>query len=149
LYADWADGTTRAETYVMEEVLAWADVNLTLNGARHIMGVSMGGYGALVLALRHPGVFASASSISGFMTSSAVLGNGPLPEFSERVWGTGAAGGLARRAADVRSLVADDKRTADLRLGFDCGAEDDLAAENRSFHDLLEGMGVAHGYLEF
>jgi len=34
---------------------------------RGVMGMSMGGHGSFVLALRHPGSFASVSSMSGVM----------------------------------------------------------------------------------
>src|SRR5262249_42005211 len=65
-YCDWADGTACMETFVIDELVPWAEKNLPLDGTRWISGLSMGGYGSLLLALRHPGTFASATSLSGF-----------------------------------------------------------------------------------
>jgi S-formylglutathione hydrolase FrmB len=69
-YADWADGTTRAETFVADELLRWAAEEFPLDGRRWVSGLSMGGYGALLLALRAPGRFASATSTSGFFRTA-------------------------------------------------------------------------------
>jgi enterochelin esterase family protein len=52
--------------YVAEELVAFADRSApTLPGRRGVVGKSSGGVGALHLAMRHPGVFQAAASISG------------------------------------------------------------------------------------
>ena len=48
-------------------------------GARAIAGLSMGGYGAIMLGLRHPDVFSVACSHSGAMRSSSVPRCRPSP----------------------------------------------------------------------
>ncbi|HVE95230.1 MAG TPA: alpha/beta hydrolase family protein [Acidimicrobiales bacterium] len=143
-YADWHDGSARVETYVLDELLGWADSALPLNGVRHVAGISMGGYGALTLALRRPGRFESASSTSGYFDPMRLFGSGRVPDFSDRVWGD-----ADRRAAhDPRTLVADPARRANLRVAFDCGTEDDLIADNRAFHQHLTDLEIPHGYAE-
>ncbi len=55
----------RMESYLMVELLPAVQREFELNGRRQgIFGHSMGGHGALTLALRHPGRFASVSSFS-------------------------------------------------------------------------------------
>jgi S-formylglutathione hydrolase FrmB len=66
-------GTPRWETFSMTQVLPWVDANFrtiaTRNG-RAIAGLSMGGYGAMSYAARHPDLFVSASSFSGAVDTS-------------------------------------------------------------------------------
>ena len=54
------------EDHVVRELAPWIDANYpTLAGRRAVVGKSSGGFGALHLAMRHPGVFPVAASISG------------------------------------------------------------------------------------
>jgi len=54
----------RMETYVTRELIALIDAEFPTNGARSISGHSMGGHGALTLALRHPHLFRSVSAFA-------------------------------------------------------------------------------------
>lgn len=123
-----------------------------------ISGLSMGGYGALALALRYPDRFRSAVSHSG------AVGFGYVPDY---------AGDLARRnGLDVEwsdafrkefgRILGDDSRAvqADLfhlfttansvpRLRIDCGTEDGLLNVNRQLQAHLEALGIVHEYAEF
>lgn len=60
----WA-GHWRMESYLLRELLPAVVSEFTLDGARQgLFGHSMGGHGALTLALRHPGVFRSVSAFA-------------------------------------------------------------------------------------
>jgi S-formylglutathione hydrolase len=50
--------------YVVEELPALVEAHFPANGARAISGHSMGGHGALVIALRNPGRYRSVSAFS-------------------------------------------------------------------------------------
>jgi enterochelin esterase-like enzyme len=66
------------ETGLVEHVVPWIDANLptiALPSGRIIAGLSAGGYGAINTALRHPGVFGTAESWSGYFTP---LHDGPF-----------------------------------------------------------------------
>lgn len=141
-YCDWADGTARAESYLMEELLPWAATVLPVSDTRWVTGLSMGGYGSLLLALRHPGVFSSASATSGFFDPLRLFDF--VEEASERMWG----GPGERESHDVTCLVAQPERRAGLRIALDCGTDDPLIDENRRFHQLLRSLDVDHGYAE-
>ncbi|MDQ7840534.1 MAG: alpha/beta hydrolase-fold protein [bacterium] len=65
-----SDATGRYEDFTVSELVAHADRRFrTLASPAHrgIVGKSSGGYGALVLAMRHPDVFGAAASHSGDM----------------------------------------------------------------------------------
>ena len=141
-YTDWYDGTTCAETYIMRELLPWIDSELPSNRRLHIGGLSMGGYGALLLALRNPGVFRSASATSAFFDPLRLFRF--VPDAAARIWRDEAA----RLDHDVCHLVSDESRRAGLRLALDCGLGDHLLDANRDFHAHLQRLGVAHGYVE-
>jgi S-formylglutathione hydrolase FrmB len=141
-YTDWADGTTKAETFVVDELLPWAAQELPVDDRRWITGLSMGGYGALMLALRHPGTFASATATSGFFDPRRLLTFVPAAE--SRIWG----GAERIPDYDVTRLVTDPDRLAGLRLALDCGTEDHLIDQSRGLHAQLTELGVPHGYAE-
>ncbi len=54
----------RMETYVVEELIGLIDAEFPTTKARSISGHSMGGHGALTLALRHPHLFRSVSAFA-------------------------------------------------------------------------------------
>jgi S-formylglutathione hydrolase FrmB len=113
---------------------------------RAIGGLSMGGYGAVKLGLKHPALFASVTSHSGAVGAQRDrdLIKKLNPEF-ERVFGKAPAGGSEDPAAIVERL--DHGLVPALRL--DCGIDDFLLDENRTFHRLLESMHIPHEYEEF
>jgi S-formylglutathione hydrolase FrmB len=66
-WADAADGSDRVEDRLLREVIPAVEGRHLRNAAhRAIGGFSMGGYGSMNLALRHPDVFGSVISISGY-----------------------------------------------------------------------------------
>ena len=52
------------ESYVVEELIGLIDAEFPTTKARSISGHSMGGHGALTLALRHPHLFRSVSAFA-------------------------------------------------------------------------------------
>ncbi|MFT3800755.1 MAG: S-formylglutathione hydrolase [Burkholderiaceae bacterium] len=69
--APWA-GHFRMEDYVVDELPALVDALVATTGRRGLSGHSMGGHGALTLALRHPGRYASVSAFSPIVAPSQV-----------------------------------------------------------------------------
>lgn len=71
-WSDWynggAGGAPMYETYVVEQLIPLIDASFRTipdRSQRAVAGVSMGGYGSMMLAARHPDLFADAASISG------------------------------------------------------------------------------------
>jgi enterochelin esterase-like enzyme len=60
------------ERYVVDDVVPWASTQLPVartGSSRVIAGFSAGGYGAVDIALRHPGLFGVAESWSGYFAA--------------------------------------------------------------------------------
>ncbi len=62
----------RMEDYVVQELPALIEAHFPATDKRSICGHSMGGHGALTLALRHPGRYASVSAFSPIVAPSQV-----------------------------------------------------------------------------
>lgn len=60
------------DDYITEELPAVIEANFPASNLRAISGHSMGGHGALVLALRHPNLYRSASAFSPIVAPSQV-----------------------------------------------------------------------------
>ena len=69
--APWAPHF-RMEDYVVQELPALIEQHFPASAARGIFGHSMGGHGALTLALRHPGKYKSVSAFSPIVAPSQV-----------------------------------------------------------------------------
>ncbi len=64
----------RMETYVGEELIPLIDRAFPTTGTRSISGHSMGGHGALTLALNHPDLFRSVSAFAPIASRPAAPG---------------------------------------------------------------------------
>jgi putative tributyrin esterase len=88
-YVNSCDGRVRYEDFFVQELIPFVDRTYRTirdRRARGISGVSMGGYGALHLAMRHPDIFGSVSA------QSAAL----IPKFPNPLPATGRWGFYAR-----------------------------------------------------
>lgn len=113
-----------------------------------VTGLSMGGYGALKLALSNPTRFVSAVSHSGalgFGHSKVNHDGNALPAEFTRILGADPADGpndLYRLAADLRPAQRPNIR-------IDCGTDDFLLESNRAYTTFLKEIGFPHEYEEF
>ena len=62
----------RMYDYIVEELPALIEAHFPVNGRRGIMGHSMGGHGALVIALRNPGRYKAVSAFAPIVAPSRV-----------------------------------------------------------------------------
>jgi S-formylglutathione hydrolase FrmB len=160
----------RYDDYLAHDLIAHVDSayrTLATRAHRGIAGLSMGGYGAIVVALGHPELFAAAASHSGVLSplysglrpfappakyltdadSIHARWRGLWPDVS-RVFGTDTTGWYARDPARLaRKLQAAGGPMP--AIFMDVGTEDGLADQNRAFHWELGRMGVAHTYAEW
>lgn len=121
---------------------------LAVRAGRAIAGLSMGGYGALKFALKHPQMFFFAGSMTGALSAPLDLGN-EVEEFREGLaQAFGPPEDPRRSQNDVFSLAeaADPARLPYLYL--DCGAQDSFLATNRRFAALLQSRGIPYEYHE-
>jgi putative tributyrin esterase len=104
-----------------------------------VAGLSMGGYGAFKWALRDPGRFAAAASLSGALDVAQLAKEGDRRELFERVF---AGRGPAGTDDDLLHLLATRDPAALPRLLLRCGTEDRLIAQNRRFAAACAERGV-------
>lgn len=138
------------EDDIIKDVLELVDRTFPVKAeraGRAIGGLSMGGYGALKLGLKHHEMFASVNSHSGavdFARRDPAMAAEASPEFASIV-GDKPKGG----PNDVFALAekVDHGRVPAIRI--DCGLDDDLIDENRALHKHLKSLHIAHEYAEY
>lgn len=156
--------TPAYEAWITKDLVAWTDATyrtIASKQGRAIVGLSMGGFGALQLGMRHKDLYAAAGSHSGI---DALLYKGPFPYVAGKVelftqvaepddmivkWLVRLFGkDIANwRAHDPASLV-NELKPGELALYLDCGTEDMFKLDNgaRYLHDLLEAKQIAHTF---
>lgn len=135
------------ETYFLKELIPHVERNFPTNGLRGIAGLSMGGHGAFVLALRNPGVFSSVSSMSGILDITRHKDQWRLSEVFGPYTGENAAGWEEHSALKLIERRPDSNHFAPMLISVSTGdryAIDD----NRLVHRQLEKMKVGHLYRE-
>lgn len=152
-YINSHDGRTRYEDFFIREFLPAIERRYRIRrerAARGLSGISMGGYGALRLALKYPHLFGSVSAHSAALLerppallSAAGGATGALGE----VFGTPLDPGFWERNSPF-TLARQARGLAGLRIYFDCGREDhygfDVGAQR--FHELLDQLGIPHEF---
>ena len=104
-----------------------------------VAGLSMGGYGAFKWALRRPGAFAAAASLSGVMDVARLQRDGVFPDVLRTTFGDASVAGTDE---DLLHLLDESEPAGLPRLYLCCGTEDDLLDDNRRFIDAARRRGV-------
>jgi S-formylglutathione hydrolase FrmB len=107
-------------------------------GPMAIGGLSMGGYGALRLGMKHSGQFASiwAHSAGLRQLDEEFLGRLDDPDNAS----------VEIQAERLKARL--DAGEGGPAISFDCGTEDELVDRNRALHRHLESIGLEHHYAE-
>jgi putative tributyrin esterase len=148
-YANHAAGARMPwATHLAEELPAMVERNFasrTDRAGRCIGGVSMGGYGAMRLALSYPERYLSAHSHSG-----ALMGPDPARGSMSAEEVLAILGGpYAGSSHDLVNLAERASAGGFLpKLRIDCGTEDHLLSDNRQFHRELQRLGIPVDYAE-
>jgi putative tributyrin esterase len=141
------------EQYIIRDLIAEVDQHwrtLRSPHRRAIAGLSMGGYGAVKFALKYPGTFGIAGSISGAFNATETELSASRADLAPSLDAAfGAANSTVRADNDV--IVAADKavpaRTAYLYL--DCGTQDvSFLQSNRKLVSKLSERNLAYEYHE-
>lgn len=137
------------ETAIVRDIIGFVDANfqtIPTRAGRVIAGLSMGGYGALKLALKHPDKFCAAVSHSGAVEfgSRAFEGEDWRVTEYQPVFGPDPRGS----SDDVYHLAETVDRALLPALRVDCGVDDFLIEDNRRLHRHLDQLGITHEYAE-
>jgi S-formylglutathione hydrolase FrmB len=103
----------------------------------YVAGLSMGGYGAFKWALREPGRFAAAASMSGAVDVVELAERPERARLFDRVHGD-----VIGPDEDLLRLVAAADPATLPALHLSCGTDDPLFAANRRFVGVAKGAGV-------
>lgn len=157
-YINNYDNSVRYEDFFFKEFIPSIESRYRVKAEkrfRAVAGLSMGGYGALVYALRHPEMFAACVAFSaGIYTEEMTL------KMTQEQWDRfrGAAYGRGLRSDnritdhyksyDPLRIVqsADPEKLKTVRLYLDCGDDDFRNDGNATFHILLRRLRIPHEY---
>lgn len=141
------DSTVRYETHIAREVVAYVDYyynTIKSPKGRAITGLSMGGHGAMYLAMRHPDVFGAAGSMAGGLD---------LQPFKRNNWDLKGVLGNPDRFwnnwVELSAISQVDKIAEHpIPLFIDCGVGDFFLEVNRGMHRKLLELEIPHEYIE-
>lgn len=150
-YSSWymdspIDSTCQYETYITRELIPYVDTHystLANRTFRAITGNSMGGHGAMYLAIRNKHLFEDVGSMSGgvdlrFSTTQF--------DIAKRI----GSYDTHQSEWDNRSVVnlVTTLKNKELNIIFDCGVNDFFYQINAGLHRRLMSLGIDHDYIE-
>lgn len=160
LYMNKADGTYPYEDMFIKEFVPFIENTYRVRKEkqfRGIAGLSMGGFGAIRLALKHSSIF---GSCAGF--SSAIVTDDELKTYSNSFYNNY----FGRISEAIKGLEGKDRITKEFReydllhlvknkearllksvhIYFDCGDDDFLSIGNAQLHIELKKRKIPHQY---
>lgn len=156
-YRDSADDSCKYETFFFDELIPAMETFYrckTGKEYRSIAGLSMGGYGSLLYALRRPEMFSACFAMSPAIRTREELAAAPFEEFVSRYRKAASVDENAERfddyffANDPHSLVSklSDDAKKSIRFCLDCGDDDYLTPGAHAFHNEAKAAGVSCEY---
>jgi len=157
-YTDWfnggAGGPPQWERYHIDQLIPFVDARyrtIARRGGRAVAGLSMGGFGAMSYAARHPDLFVAAAAFSGAVDTNnpldiAVTGDAPFgPRATQEIrWRGRNPWDLAENLRGLRLIV----RTGDGEPVGDV-VETVVHQMNVAFHERLQQLGIAHTWDDY
>ena len=154
-YVNGTGPNSRWEDYIMKEVMPYVDSHYRTLQQQHreaTAGLSMGGYGALMLGLKHRDLFSFAASLSGALAVTDWTPENMGSDFPDWIRQSvvaafGPAGSPQRKEYDLKQLINAPIEELPF-IYLDCGTEDHLLLQSRNFSQLLEDKKIPHDYRE-
>lgn len=129
------------ESWIVEDVVSAVQEVVFPNIESNFLigGISMGGFGAIQLAVRHPSLFVAAAGMSPITRLEELF---LLLEDGERGFeNIGEVEGLSELLCNTQKQLP--------AIRFDCGLDDPLLESNRLLHENLKESKIEHIYEEF
>lgn len=153
-YCDNAEKGLWYESRIVRDLVPAIDTSFRTRAtrdARSIAGNSMGGYGALKIALRFPEMFSFAASFSGAFESANWSDRSPSPakwdEYRPSIMRVfGEVGSVARRENDIFRIVEDHEGGNVPDIHFDCGIGDPFLESNHRLSNKMRQHGIDHQF---
>lgn len=156
-YINSVDGKVKYEDFFIKEFIPFMDATYRTRPEkryRGIAGLSMGGHGTLIMAMKHPELFAAAAPLSAGILTKEELMNTPDDRWSS-VFGPpyGNSKG-ADRINDhlnmnwILSIVENGnaEELKKVRYYIDCGDKDFLIKGNMALHALMMDKKIPHEF---
>lgn len=157
-YINSYDGKEKYEDFFVKEFMPTIEKNYRIKAEkkyRGIAGLSMGGFGTLVYALKYPQLFAAAAPLSAAVFDDNAIETMPDKNYEAvfaQLFGRGLKGKdrLNKNWYDnailkiVEATPADDLKK--VRYWIDCGDDDFLTKGNSLLHIALTDKKVPHEY---
>ena len=156
-YINNHNGSVRYEDFFFQEFLPYTESHYRILQEklyRAVAGQSMGGFGALVYAMRHTDVFAACVALGAAVNTSeeiAAMGDQAWSRWPTSVYGPGS--GEARLTAHLLSYnpihlveTGDVEKLKSVRVYLDCGDDDYLTIGNAMLHIALTKRQIPHEY---
>ena len=151
-YCDMKHGA-KYYTYITQELMEYTKKIFPLSKKREknfVAGLSMGGYGALKIALAESDRFAACGAFSGAVDIHARFALGDRHEQGIAIWGEDYLNVIPGSCDDTyelaRRLEAEGKPKPWIYLS--CGTEDKRLHENHLFRDFIQDRGYTFKYYE-
>lgn len=152
-YINSHSGKVRYEDFLVQEFLPAIEGRYRIKAGRSyrgVSGVSMGGYGALHLAFRHPELFAAVSAHSPALINQIPAMASPSPGGGIRsrvlgeTFGSPPDPGFWERNSPIS--LARKANLAELKIYFDCGDQDDYGFEEgaKALDKTLSARKIPH-----
>ncbi len=157
-YINDYQGKVRYEDMFVQELIPHIDSTFRTRSQREfraVSGLSMGGFGALVLAMHHPDLFGSCAALSASARTDEMFATIPderynaqfAPVFSGPVKGQDRLTITWKRNSPITlARSAPESDLAKVRWYIDCGDDDGLSAGNALLHIALLDRKIPHEY---
>jgi S-formylglutathione hydrolase FrmB len=154
-YINARDGKERYEDFLVHEFFPYIEKRYRAAAGRAnraISGISMGGYGALHLAYRHPQLFSAVSAHSAALIDklptflAGTTPNSPRSRVLGRVFGNPPDPLFWEQNSPI--AMARTANLANLKIYFDCGDEDDFGFDSGAaiLDKVLISRHIAHEF---
>lgn len=147
MFCDSKDGRLPAESFFIHELLPHIERSTRSDsGRRFLEGISMGGFAAIKMLCRYPGLFTRAVSYAGALHTAASLAAGRKTIF--RTMFDNDREAAAREMPDYWARRNAEPLRGCTRIRLVVGLSDPTLKMNRAFHRVLEELGIDHDYEE-
>lgn len=157
-YINNYDSSFNYSDFFAEELVPYVDSSFRTipeKSSRALLGLSMGGFGSIILAVKHPEIFGTVVALSAAVRNVEILKSLPEKKY-EKLYSTVFGPGLVGedRVSDhwkmnspyylIDSLNAG--QYAGINWYIDCGLNDFLLPANEAFHELLMQYSIPHEF---
>lgn len=157
-YVNNHDGSLMYEDYFINELMPHVENKFRIRSEkqfRAISGLSMGGYGSMLYAIKYPDLFASAAPLSAGVSTDSSIVNMPMENWNN-VYGLPFGKNLSGEERlkghylqnSILNLIenGDTEKLKKVKYYIDCGDDDFLIKGNMALHSVLLDQNIPHEF---